>query len=46
LSPVAGERMLAKVRAAAGHTNIAVTSIYLHVALSKIRFLPFFARST
>jgi integrase/recombinase XerD len=30
---LAGGRTLAEVRSAAGHTNIAVTSIYLHVAV-------------
>jgi hypothetical protein len=30
---LAGERTLAEVRTAAGHTNIAVTSIYLHIAV-------------
>jgi integrase len=30
---LAGERTLAEVRAAAGHTNISVTSIYLHIAV-------------
>jgi integrase len=30
---LAGERTLAQVRTAAGHTNIAVTSIYLHIAV-------------
>jgi integrase/recombinase XerD len=30
---LAGERTLAEVRTAAGHTNIAVTSVYLHIAV-------------
>ena len=30
---LAGERTLVEVRTAAGHTNIAVTSIYLHIAV-------------
>ena len=32
---LAGERTLAEVRTAAGHTNIDVTSIYLHVAVDE-----------
>ena len=30
---LAGGRTLAEVRLAAGHTNLAVTSVYLHVAV-------------
>ena len=30
---LAGGRSLAEVRNAAGHTNVAVTSVYLHVAV-------------
>ena len=32
---LAGGRTLAEVRAAAGHANVAITSVYLHVVLDE-----------